>query len=369
MTGKKTICLNMIVKNESLVMDRLLDSVAGIVTDYVIVDTGSSDNTCDILLNRGIQVYYDTFVNFGVNRTSALNLARHYSSSDYILFLDADMVFNVGNVENFFFTLSQQNADVVYVQQQLGSIIYQNVRFIKRDLQDVTCVGPTHEYYSYPSNATVYTMPNTLAWIDDKGDGGCRSEKFSRDLKLLTTALDTDPTNHRNTFYLAQTFKDMNDYDSSIEMYKRRIELGGWVEEVAYSMYMVIRISICHQGDTQTALKYVEQFRLFERQRPEPYYFMCTYYREHNDIPEACKYFALATIATRYCSENKPLFYDTDIVSLFLPYEESILWYYLHPKPQVSIQSLCFYLLNHERVPVWIKDVVQDNKEKFYTLQ
>ena len=43
-----TICLNMIVKNESKIITRLFDSVLSIIDTYCICDTGSNDNTIDI---------------------------------------------------------------------------------------------------------------------------------------------------------------------------------------------------------------------------------------------------------------------------------------------------------------------------------
>ena len=44
-----TLCLNMIVKNESKIITRLFDSVIGIIDTYCICDTGSTDNTCEII--------------------------------------------------------------------------------------------------------------------------------------------------------------------------------------------------------------------------------------------------------------------------------------------------------------------------------
>jgi len=41
--SRKTICLNMIVKNESKIITRLFDSVIDIIDTYVICDTGSDD--------------------------------------------------------------------------------------------------------------------------------------------------------------------------------------------------------------------------------------------------------------------------------------------------------------------------------------
>ena len=43
------ICLNMIVKNESTIITRLLNSVISLIDHYVICDTGSTDNTTQII--------------------------------------------------------------------------------------------------------------------------------------------------------------------------------------------------------------------------------------------------------------------------------------------------------------------------------
>ena len=71
MTDIPKICLNMIVKNESKIIERLLASVLGFIDEIFIVDTGSSDNTIEIITefmkNNNIagQVLQHHFVNFG----------------------------------------------------------------------------------------------------------------------------------------------------------------------------------------------------------------------------------------------------------------------------------------------------------------
>ena len=91
-----TICLNMIVKNESRIITRLFDSVLPVIDTYCICDTGSTDNTPEIIReyfsdkNIPGEIVHKNFVNFGENRTFAAQCA--YNMADYLLFLDADMV-------------------------------------------------------------------------------------------------------------------------------------------------------------------------------------------------------------------------------------------------------------------------------------
>ena len=44
-----TLCLNSIVKNESKIITRMLSSVVDIIDTYCICDTGSTDNTIEII--------------------------------------------------------------------------------------------------------------------------------------------------------------------------------------------------------------------------------------------------------------------------------------------------------------------------------
>src|SRR5204862_2757696 len=91
---KPTICLNMIVRNEAPVIRRCLDSVRPIIDYWVIVDTGSTDGTQDIIreLYKDIpgELHERPWVDFAHNRTETLNLARE--RAEYIFVIDADEV-------------------------------------------------------------------------------------------------------------------------------------------------------------------------------------------------------------------------------------------------------------------------------------
>ena len=93
-----TISLCMIVKNEESVLARCLDSIADLMDEIIIVDTGSTDHTKEIAAN-----YTDKIFDF--DWKSDFSAARNYSFSkatkDYIYTADADEVLDETNHERF----------------------------------------------------------------------------------------------------------------------------------------------------------------------------------------------------------------------------------------------------------------------------
>jgi glycosyltransferase involved in cell wall biosynthesis len=87
------VCLCMIVKNESKVIRRCLESVIPMINSWCIVDTGSTDDTKEIIINtlRGIpgEIYDRPWVDFATNRNQCLRLARMGLATHYLT-IDAD---------------------------------------------------------------------------------------------------------------------------------------------------------------------------------------------------------------------------------------------------------------------------------------
>lgn len=200
-----------------------------------------------------------TFLNFGHNRTLSFKLAKEtYLEADYALFVDADMILRVGDFDKNSLTHSGYK-----LYQINGNLKYTNLRMASTKL-DWECVGVTHEYWSAPGNRGKIDADDM--YIADVGDGGCKSDKFERDIRLLKGELEEDNSSYdeiyvgyrgvktkkkplsdglrsRYKFYLAQSYKDSGHPDKSIPWYKSRIEEGGWPEEVWYSYY---RVGLCY---------------------------------------------------------------------------------------------------------------------------
>ena len=149
-----TLCLNMIVKNEGKIITRLFDSVLPIIDCYCICDTGSTDNTVNIIneyfSSRGIpgKVVTEPFKNFCHNRNFSLKSCL--GMSDYVLLLDADMILEI----NKFNKNLLNAADSFYILQGNDSFFYQNMRIVKNNGLYSYC-GVTHEYINTPNGNKV----------------------------------------------------------------------------------------------------------------------------------------------------------------------------------------------------------------------
>ena len=231
-----TICLNMIVKNESRIMQRCLESVLPFIDTWCIIDTGSTDGTQDIikeiLKDKPGILHERPWVNFGHNRNEGLALARSWG--DFTLLTDADMVL----VDKGFKKDSLDvNIDVYDVAQDNLGTYYHNMRVLNNK-KTWKCIGVTHEFYDCTEGVQTRKVLDTL-FFDDVSDGGSKGDKFPRDIALLEQGLIDEPENGRYMFYLAQSYRDYGNLDKAIEWYKKRVEFGGWEEEQWFAQYMV----------------------------------------------------------------------------------------------------------------------------------
>ena len=191
-----TLCLNMIVKNESKIITRLLDSVLSIIDCYCICDTGSTDNTIEIIedffksKNKYGKVVKEPFKNFCHNRNFSLQACK--DMSDYVLLLDADMIIESHNFDKTIL----KSADSFNILQGNESFYYQNMRIIKNNGL-YKYVGVTHEYIDCPSNNTILQIDKNSIFIIDIGDGGSKHNKFERDMHLLIDGINEEPNNER----------------------------------------------------------------------------------------------------------------------------------------------------------------------------
>lgn len=93
-----TISLCMIVKNEEHILARCLDSVADLVDEIIIVDTGSTDRTREVAARYTNNIFSFAWID---DFSAARNFAFSKASMEYIYSADADEVIDAENRERF----------------------------------------------------------------------------------------------------------------------------------------------------------------------------------------------------------------------------------------------------------------------------
>jgi tetratricopeptide (TPR) repeat protein len=336
------VCLNMIVKNESKIILRLLQSVLPFIDSYCICDTGSTDDTIHIIEsffaqhNKSGKIVSEPFQDFGYNRSFALKQCYGMPNADYILLLDADMVLRI-NPHKKPEDIKRQliHAAAFFLFQGVEQFFYKNFRIVK-NVENIEYWGVTHEYLKLPDNFTnALVIEREDLFIIDVGDGGCKSDKYERDIALLKKGLEQIPDNDRYTFYLANSYRDVGDYTNAIETYKKRIQIGGWYEEVWFSMYS---IGNCYKsmGDYVHAIHFwLEAYNFFPT-RIENLYEIITYYRQCGKNNLAYQFYVIAANERNKIKVYDYLFLKKEIYDCKLDYELTIIGYYTN----VNVKTL-----------------------------
>ena len=324
------LALILMIKNEEKILLRCLKALENIVEYFCICDTGSTDTTLQIAkefleTHKGC-LTEEPFQNFGYNRSVSFNNAQKYLDESkvnlketYGLLLDADMLFIPGKL------LEQDLKETGYKVIQInGGMEYYNARILRMDIV-WKCIGVTHEYWDGPCNST---LTKDICYIDDRGDGGCKHDKFERDQRLLEEGLSKEPQNVRYMFYLAQTYKCLGKFEDAIQMYKKRIEAGGWDEEVWYSHYMI--------GESYFSLNNIPEFEnwmqkafAYRPTRSESIYKLAKYFRE---VAHHYKSYHYIRIGEKIPFTKDILFIESDFYKGLFEYEKSIVEYYIHPE-------------------------------------
>ena len=317
-TDKKTICLNMIVKNEAaIIQDTLENIIAHIPLDYyVISDTGSDDNTAEIIeqffAEKGIkgEIHHDKWVNFAHNRNCALQHAQ--GKTDYVLIFDADDRFE-GTFE-----LPEELTSDRYYFRMANSVTGANVYFrtlMFRNDGSFYWRGVLHEFVEQRKK-TVVEQKIFGDYYVISGRFGARSnnpQKYFQDAQVLEKAFyspEDEDLRDRYAFYTAQSYRDADMYEKAIEWYAIRANLGGWYEEVYHSLLQISLLKI----ELNAPLDEIQRLLLatyeYRPQRAESLYHLARQLRYHNKAKQAYIY---ATVAANIPLNKDILFVDHSV--------------------------------------------------------
>jgi glycosyltransferase involved in cell wall biosynthesis len=252
------LILTQIVKNEAHVITRMLDSIKPIVDIICIVDTGSTDDTKEVIYKWGADnniethVYDRPFDNFEKSRNYSIEMGRKLVADRgddwWGFWLDADEVLIIGPK----FNKKNIRKDLYMFETHINNMKYTRNEMYKID-KKFRFYGPIHEYLVCDEPTTSGVLEGVSVLV--RMDGGSWKEDVSK--KYLSHAhkfesyIADDRKDPRWIFYTAQSWHDSANIPNnkpeseerlrrSLKYYKERVSRpDGYPEEIFYSQYRI----------------------------------------------------------------------------------------------------------------------------------
>lgn len=227
-----------------------------------------------------------TWVDFGHNRSELVRWASE--GAEWLLLLDADMTIDAD--DDLAHQLHAFTADAALVPVE-GGLVYRMPYLVRGD-RPWHYAGRTHEHLTS-------TEPYSTGWFDGLriahlADGSSHAVKLERDIDLLGIDLLENPGSARTVFYLAQSYRDAGEHDLALEHYRRRAAMGGWEEEVFWSLYQAALLE--EKVDAPTAGDALIRAWDARPERAEPLYRLARRHRLRGEHHAAWLYASAAAV-------------------------------------------------------------------------
>ena len=273
---KLPISLCLIVKNEQKYLDACLKSCKDFVSEMVVVDTGSTDDTVDIALRNDAKVFHYTWEN---DFAKARNVSISHATYPWILQLDADEEIFSEDVSWFYDTYPWPQVDGY-------RLFIHNLASEEKDSDDVFMIHPLIRFYrNHPQikyrfaiheNIMIPTgrITNGDARILHQGyaNADWNKIKSGRNFDILMSDLRKDPYNPLTHYYLAQCYLGISDRPKAFAAARKSLQYGATFPIKSH----VLRICLSHCIDHSDFPKFREMLAVTPSKDvfPEREYFL-----------------------------------------------------------------------------------------------
>ncbi len=349
-----TVCLNMIVKDEAPVIERCLTDAKPLVDAWCIIDTGSTDGTQEIV--RRVMgdlpgtLHERPWKNFGHNRTEAIRLAA--GMADYILTIDADETLDRAAD----FDWHGLSGDALLIEKRRGARRYRVLNLV-RDGLDWEWTGAVHEALSSPHSFRARNFDGIAIISPREGMRARDPLTFRRDALMLEEALLEEPENRRNVFYLAQSYRDAEEYGLALKHYRRRAAMGGWSEEVFCALYQAARMMVFTGEPVGACIEAFLKAHNHTPRRAEPLYQVGMHFAGEKQW--AAAWLFLEQAAAREMPDDLILFVEADIHTWRAKMEAAVAAYWAGKHDEAM--ALNRRLLDGDALPEKYRETVERN--------
>lgn len=290
--------LCIMVKNGGRQFEKMLIDNFPIIDKWTILDTGSNDETIDIIHRVLVGkkegcLFQEPFINFRESRNRLLELAG--TSCKLNIMLDDTYVVK-GNLRDFLTEVrSDQYSNSFTLFVQSDDTTYGSNRIIRSD-SGLRYIHKIHEVITDKNNINV-VIPQEKVYIEDRRFDYMETRTMERkqlDLKLLYEEMDEDPNNPRTYYYLAQTYNLLQDYENAFQFFLKRASFtnSGFIQERVDALFEAARLANFQLGKPWEECKALyEQCYKVDESRPESLYFIGIHYYLEGNNRKAFSYF------------------------------------------------------------------------------
>jgi len=269
------LVLVMIVRNEARGIERTLQSVRDHIDGWLILDTGSTDGTQTLARKSlaGIEgrLVEEPFVDFSTTRNRALDLAEEmFGAGTWCLMMSGDQV--VEHADSIQWVAKRADADgyqAVSLDIRSGGLDYVQTVLTKAGT-GCAYTGVTHEVLIAPRTALARDLQTNAPRIVNTAPVEDKTARWKLDVALLEAdrAKNPDP---RTTFYLAQSYECLGDYERAAQLYTERADdEGGYWEERFIAMLRTARCYWRLKRPASQVIRAYEFAHAFCPERAEP---------------------------------------------------------------------------------------------------
>lgn len=293
----------MMVKNGGDSMLEVIKENMKYIDEYTILDTGSTDNTVQILRDeldrnrkRG-KIVSEPFINFRDSRNRCLDLCG--TRCKYIVMLDDTYILR-GNLRLFLeIVRGDQVSDSFSMYILSDDVEYGSNRIIRSDRKHLRYKYKLHEVITPKDNMNVI-IPKEYAYIYDLRSDYMEERTMNRkeyDIKILQEMVDEDKEDSRAYYYLGQTYNLLERYDDAYDNFMKRASHSddGFLQEKIDAIFEAGRLANFYLNKPWLEVEklYLWAYEL-DKSRPDSLYFIGVHYYMNGDYGKAYKYFVEA---------------------------------------------------------------------------
>jgi tetratricopeptide (TPR) repeat protein len=241
------VSLCMIVKNEERNLPACLASVADLVDEVIVVDTGSTDKTKEIAAGLGVKVFDFAWVD---SFSAARNESLRHATGQWIFWMDADDRLDPDNREKL---------RTLFASLKPSNIAYSMKCLCLPDPETGTATVVDHIrlFPNYPLNRwehrvheqilpAIRRAGGEIRWCDvvihhaGYQNPGLRRRKLERDIRLLELEHAELGDHPFTLFNLGSVYQELGRYGLALTFLRRSLELSSPSDSIVRKLYALI---------------------------------------------------------------------------------------------------------------------------------